>query len=145
MHQDITPGSAPAFPIHSVCRPSGSQLKISAQTSNLQQCYSTTHSYRTSSPVLALRISTSLSSVRPVCSLIWSHFFDPPQEHWSSSHTEASLIPTEVWQRLCRNKGMFKRGVKSTQTIFFAKALSYLFSCLSIWLSWGRILLLFLK
>ena len=37
MHQDITPGSAPAFPIHSVYRPGGSLLEISAQTKNLQQ------------------------------------------------------------------------------------------------------------
>lgn len=32
MYQDITPGSAPAFPIHSVCRPGVSLLEISAQT-----------------------------------------------------------------------------------------------------------------
>lgn len=37
MQQDVTPGSAPAFPIHSVCRPGVSLLEISAQTQSLRQ------------------------------------------------------------------------------------------------------------
>lgn len=81
-------------------------------------CYSTTHSYMASSPLPAPCISTSLSSIHPIFSLIWSHSFDPSQEHWPPSPSKAPLIPTEGWQQLSCNKATFKSKAYANQFLY---------------------------
>lgn len=145
MQQAITPGSAPAFPIHSVCRPGVCLLEISAQTKSLAAAIPPP--IHTRPAPLSLLLAFLLlypPSVHPIFSLIWSHFFDLSQEHRSLSPTKAPLIPTEGWQQLSCNKGTFKSKAYANQFLYEGTIL-HLFPFLSNWLFWELILLLFLK
>jgi len=99
MHQDVSAGSTPAFPIHSGGRPGGSLPEISAQSSSLQPAAAVPPIHAQPATLSLCPAFPLLSSIHPVCSLLCSDSFDPPQEQCFSSRTKAPAITTEGRQQ----------------------------------------------
>lgn len=90
-----------SFNLQTWCLPAGDLCSDQVSGS----CYSATHSYTASSPLPAPCISTSLSSIHPIFSLIWSHFLWSfsgtliTLPHQSTTHPYWGLAKIKLWQR----------------------------------------------